>query len=161
MSIMPLPATTVFATTGGSPSPTALSITAALSFNGQPVYVATGNLLGSGGITLVFSLTNPVVVGDLADFITWAASQFGVTVSYYDIENVVNQIPLEFLRSALTSVLTATLTITILNVSIQPNVPTFVQVAATLAFDPPIGPSWFNLQQVGFMVTQGQSTASP
>jgi hypothetical protein len=160
MSIIPLPPTAP-TTGGGSPPTSALSVSASISFNGQPVYITTGNLLGPGGITLIFSLTNPVVVGDLAQFITWAAGQFGVTVTLEQIEGVVRQIPLEFLQDALMSVLTAELTITILNLSIQPGVPTYAQVAATLAFSPPIGPSWLALTQVGFMFTQGQSSASP
>ncbi|MDB4916777.1 MAG: hypothetical protein JWM95_4421 [Gemmatimonadetes bacterium] len=162
MSQMPLSAVaSANALTAGSPSSTQLSVSAALDFNGQPVNIATGNLLGGTGITLIFSLTNPVAVGDLADFIQWAAGQFGVTVTLADITGVVDKIPLQFLKDALESVLTAQLTITILNVSIQPGAATYAQVAANLAFDPPIGPTWLNLTQVGFMLTQGQASGSP
>jgi hypothetical protein len=165
MSLMSLPplAEIVTTTTTSPPPASALSLTGALSFNGQPVYVTTGNVLGPGGITLVFSLTNPVVVGDLKKLIVWAGSQFGVDITYEEIEDVVNKIPsqVSFLRNALESVLDAQLVLTILNVSIQPNVPTFVQVGATLTFNPPIGPTWFNLMQVGFTFTKGQGSTSP
>jgi hypothetical protein len=161
MTVMPLSALAPDPSSGGSPPSTALSVSASLSFNGQPVYIATGNLLGAGGINLTFQLTNPVVVGDLVDFITWTSEQFGASMTEAQVLGVVQAIPLQWLQDALTSVLTATLTITILNVRIQPNVPSFAQVAASLAFNPPVGPSWLNLTQVGFMLTQGQSTTSP
>jgi hypothetical protein len=154
MSVMPL---TALAETDSS----ALSMSASLSFNGQPVYISTGNLIGGGGINLTFQLTNPVVVGKLPDFIAWAATQFGATVTMEEIQGVVDKIPLPWLKTGITSVLTATLTITILNVSIQPDVPSFAQVAASLALGSPLGPSWLNLTQLGFMITQGQSTNSP
>jgi hypothetical protein len=163
MSVIPRTAiSAVNEQASATPPSTALSISAALSFNGQPVRIATGNLLGGQGITLIFSLTNPVAIGDLEDFISWAAGQFGVTVTVAEIDDVVKKIPVVFLQDALLSVLKAQLTITILNISIQPGVPTYAQVAATLDFSQhPLGPSWLNLTEVGFMLTQGQSSASP
>ena len=86
---------------------------------------------------------------------------FGANVSIDQIRNVVNQIPLQWLQEALDSVLTATLTITILNIIIQPGVPLYEQVAASLSFPDPLGQSWLNLTQLGFMLTQGQSSSSP
>ncbi|HYI13233.1 MAG TPA: hypothetical protein VEK57_29575 [Thermoanaerobaculia bacterium] len=165
MSVMPLPALAVPADAGatGSPPSTQLSVSAALDFNGQPVYISTGNLLDAGGITMTFSLTNPVVVGDLQDFIIWAAGQFGVTVTIADITGVINQIPsaLDWLKSGLNSILTAQLVLTIVNINIQPGRPLYAQVGATINFINPIGPSWLNLTQLGFTFTQGQTTASP
>jgi hypothetical protein len=168
MSIMPLPALAVAADAGStavSPSNnSALSVSAALSFNGQPVYISTGNLLGAGGVTMTFSLTNPVVVGTLTDFIVWASRQFGIDVTAADIDAVIQKIPsppLGWLKDGLESVLVAELVLTILNINIQPDQPLYAQVGATILFTKPLGPSWLNLTQLGFTFTQGQTTSSP
>jgi hypothetical protein len=150
-----------------SPDQPGVSIAATFTFkNGTPITVNSGDIrqLASGIVT--FSLTEPVVLGSLSDFVAWLTEKFGLPPINDEIEGLKEQIKdnplLSSLYGGFLSFYNGIITITVLVVNRTKDSYKF-QIGVTLDMVPPL--NFFDIIQfdsIGVMVNKsGTSTGSP
>ncbi|HYK02933.1 MAG TPA: hypothetical protein VE974_14325 [Thermoanaerobaculia bacterium] len=143
------------------PAGTALSVAANVAFSGQQITINSGDIT-KGISNLVFSLSNPVVLGSIDNFIDGLNTEFGVPLTSADITNAINSIPatpavLGRIRDALIAITTTDLIITILNINVAAG---FFQIGVSFPVSIPIT-SFLSFEGIGILVTKGGSTGSP
>jgi hypothetical protein len=107
-----------------SPEPpgTTVAFLASIDFNNQPVNINTGDIT-KGIQNLVFSLSNPVAIGSLDDFIDYLNRALGVPLTSQQLIDFIDQIPdtpafLLAFRNALLKIASTPIWITVLNINV-------------------------------------------
>lgn len=72
-----------------SPSTTSVSVSATLDYNGTPIPVNSGDLADLRRGNFQFTLTQPVVLGSIQDFLEWLQRQFGLPDLNGEISDVI------------------------------------------------------------------------
>jgi len=117
------------------PTGTSVTISATIEILGNTIAVNSGDLAQLRRGNFNFSLTQPVVLGSIDDFIQWLDDNLHTGVSAEEVNNLGQYIPITDLRNAYNSFLSATITITTLTINTATNTYAF---GATMSFAPPI-----------------------
>ncbi len=72
-----------------SPPNTSVSVSATLDYNGTPIPVNSGDLAQLKKGNFQFTLTQPVVLGSIQNFLEWLQTQFGLPDLSGDISQVI------------------------------------------------------------------------
>jgi hypothetical protein len=143
----------------------AVSIAATFTFkNGTPITINSGDIndLKKGIVT--FSLTEPVVLGSLSDFIGWLTEKFGLPDINAEVEDLKTQVQnnplLSDLYSGFLSFYNGIITITVLVVNRTATSYKF-QLGVTLDLEPPINFFDFvTFDSIGVFVNVSGTSAS-
>jgi hypothetical protein len=141
------------------PSGTAVTISATLQILGATVPVNTGDLAQLRAGNFNFSLSQPVELGTIDDFIQWLHDNLYLPVTKDDVDGLAKYIPVPGLQTAYLQFLHATITITTLVINTGTKTYAF---GATMTF-PDGGISILGLlefQSIGVLVTH-RSDGSP
>jgi hypothetical protein len=141
------------------PAGTQVSISATLDYNGTPISINSGDIAQLEKGNFNFTLTQPVDLGSLDDFIDWLNKEFGVPITSAEVENLAQFISIPALRKAFNHFLSADISITTvvintttqvyeLGVTFTPEKP--VELFGDLKFD-----------SIGVLVTHGKGITSP
>ena len=144
-----------------SPPETGLSVAATVAFSGQQITINSGDIT-KGVSNLVFSLSNPVVLGSINNFIDGLNTEFGVPLTSADITNAINNIPttpavLGRIHNGLLDLFSTDLIITILNINVAAG---FFQLGVSFPVSIPIT-SFLSFEGIGLVVTRAGSSGSP
>ena len=149
--------------TGGSPSnDTTIAFLASIDFNGQNVPINTGDVT-QGIKNLVFSLSNPVEIGSINNFLDYLNQKIGVPLTSAELAGYINEIPsspqfLNDFKNAILTILSTSISITVLNVNVAAG--TFM-----LGVSFPIGlelTSFLTIESIGVVVSKaGPAITSP
>ncbi|MBL8176488.1 MAG: hypothetical protein JNK48_17565 [Bryobacterales bacterium] len=101
---------------GATASNFTVAVSATITIAGVEVPINSGPLGGSGQTNINFNLSQPVVLGTLEDFFTWAEGELGLT-NLKTPEQYVDMIPVPAIKSALDALLNLKFTITSLSVN--------------------------------------------
>jgi hypothetical protein len=137
------------ATTTASPDTPGVSIAATFTFkNGTPITVNSGDIAQLKAGIVNFSITEPVVLGSVSDFIQWLTDKFGFPDINQDVNDLKTQVesnPLLFsLYNGFLSFYDGIITITVLSINRSKNAADpkktdyKYQFAITLDMHPPI-----------------------
>ncbi len=115
----PTPSPTV--TSPNAPT-TTVSFLANVDINGQQVPINTGDIT-QGLKNFVFTLSNPVILGSLDDFLDYLSKNIGISLNSADLDKYIQDIPDEpefllNLRNALLKITSTALSITVLNIDV-------------------------------------------
>ncbi|WP_102958639.1 hypothetical protein [Mangrovicella endophytica] len=158
---MALQPVATYAATASPPSGTSVSFLASIDFNGQTVPINTGDI--SNGIkNLVFSLSSPVDIGSIANFLNYLNTNLGLPLSWPELDGYIQQIPddpafLGDFKNAIEQIATTDLIITVLNINVAAG--TF-----TLGVSFPIDlqlTSFLTINSIGVLVNKPGTTTSP
>jgi hypothetical protein len=156
---------TALATTDGSPSQPGVSIAASFTFSdGTPIVVNSGDLAQLRKGYVDFSLSQPVVLGSIADFFTWLHKQFSgfpdITQDVKDLGNLIKDNPiLSGLYNAFMSIYNATITLNYLRISRTQNAYSF-GISVTVDLNPPIDFfSFVQFDSIGVMANLAGTTS--
>ncbi|WP_444901462.1 hypothetical protein ACJJIG_18490 [Microbulbifer sp. SSSA007] len=106
--------------------PTGLTVSATFDYKGQKIPINSQdikNISETSGIK--FSLSQPVVLGNIAEFMAWLKDTLGIPIDEGDIGSAINNLPgdnendpkiLKNIKNALNDFLRANITITVLSV---------------------------------------------
>jgi hypothetical protein len=157
---------TALTTTAGSPATPGVSIAATFTFsNGTPITINSGDLAQLKAGVVNFSLTQPVVLGSLSDFIQWLTTQFGlpdINAEVNDLGTEIQNNPLlKSLYSAFMSFYNGIITINTLVINRTSSSYRF-QLGVTLDLKPPIDFFEFiQFDSIGVLVNTAGGTLSP
>jgi hypothetical protein len=73
-------------------SNSSVAISAIFDLNGTPIPVNSGNLMATP-VSFVFSLSQPVVLGDGIDFVNWVHDKLYVPLTGDELEQLIEAIP--------------------------------------------------------------------
>ena len=143
------------------PAGTTVSFLASIDFNGQSVPINTGDIT-KGISNLVFSLSSPVEIGSIDNFLDYLNKSLGVPLSSADLQGYIDEIPdspdfLQSFKAAIEKILSTAITITVLNVNVQAG-------SFTLGVAFPIGlelTSFLTINSVGVLVNRAGAGGSP
>jgi hypothetical protein len=126
----------------GSPDTPEVSIAATFTFNnGTPITINSGNITDLKNGIVNFSITEPVVLGSLSDFVKWLTDRFGLPDIDGEVKALKDEIGnnplLQSLYSGFMSFYNGTITITVLTVNRTKTSYKF-QLGVTLDLNPPI-----------------------
>jgi hypothetical protein len=137
---------------------TNVSISATLDILGNTVTVNSGDLAQLKK-NFNFTLTQPVVLGTIDEFIDWLDTNLGTGISSGDVNNLQNYIPIQALKDAYISFLTATITITTLIINTSTSTYAF---GATMTFTNPINIlGLLQFDGIGVLISHTSATGSP
>ncbi|MGH6692364.1 MAG: hypothetical protein ACREF4_16980 [Gammaproteobacteria bacterium] len=145
-----------------SPPETSVSLSATLDYNGNPIIVNTGDLAKLKKGQFQFSLSQPLVLGTVHDFLSWLHTQWGLPDLNTDIVSIGDAIQGKPIIGNLYSgfedfVNDGTITITQLTINTTTTTPQY-QISVTLTLSPPInlfGP--INFDGIGVSVSNMSS----
>lgn len=128
-----------------------VSVSSSFEINGQLVTVNSQdiNKIKDG---IEFSLSQPVALGSINDFLDWLHTTFSVPLTAEQLKDAINKIPespevVKTIRDALLGIMSATITITILSINTKTKTYRF---AVTMEANPPINVlNLFKLQSIG------------
>ena len=143
------------------PPPTSVALAAAIDFNGKTVPINNGYVTKVMN-NLVFSLSNPVEIGSMADFFNFLDKSIGLPLSQQDVQNAIDLIPqspnvLLDIRNALTTIFNAAISITILNINAASG---SFMLGVTMDTDLPIT-SFLKINSIGVVVSKVGAVGSP
>ncbi|HDI4958681.1 TPA: hypothetical protein PNO53_002963 [Salmonella enterica] len=135
-----------------------VSISSSFEINGQLVTVNSQNIneIKKG---IKFSLSQPVALGSINDFLDWLNKTFGVPLTAEDLDKAINNIPdspevVKTIKDALKGILSATITITVLSLDTETGIYRF---AVTMKAEPPISVlNLLKLESIGVEISAGQ-----
>jgi hypothetical protein len=130
------------ATTNDSPNTPGVSIAATFTFkNGTPITINSGDVAQLAKGIINFSITEPVVLGSIGEFITWLHEKFGfpdLTTEVNGLKDQVQNNPLlSDLYNGFMSFYNGTITVTVLSIS-RTKTDYDYKFAVTLDMNPPI-----------------------
>jgi hypothetical protein len=135
------------------PSGTSVSISATIEILGTPVPVNTGDITQLQKGNFNFSLTQPVVLGNIDDFIDWLDKNLHTGVTSAEVNDLAKYIPIYDLQQAYLSFLSANITITTLIINTGTKVYAF---GATMTFAPPISIlGLLKFDSIGALISSG------
>lgn len=142
-----------------SPPGTSLAVVANLQFSGQQIAISSGDIT-QGVSNLAFSLSAPVALGSLNNFVDGLNTEFGIPLTSGDITGAINRIPtdpavLGRIRSALEAIVSTDLIITVLNVNVAAG---FFQLGVSFPVQIELT-SFLSFQGIGILVSKGGSTS--
>lgn len=146
----------------GSPEPeTSIAFLATVDFKGQQIPINTGDVT-KGIQNLNFSLSNPVDLGSIDNFIDWLNSQFGIPFTSAQLDTIIKEIPdspqfLKDFRDAILKIFHTDVWITVLNVNVGAG--TF-QIGVSFPVNLSIL-GFLTLENIGIVVSRGSATGSP
>ncbi len=145
-----------------SPETTSVSLTATLDYNGTPIVVNTGDLAQLKAGVFKFSLSEPLVLGSVDDFLDWLHNEWHLPDLHKDVDSVLTAIEnvpiLGNIAEAFRDFLAGTITITLLSVNATGTSRTY-QIAVTLTLQQPanlFGP--INFDSIGVQVSNMPSS---
>jgi hypothetical protein len=147
---------------------TSVSVSATLDYNGTPIPVNSGDLASIQQNGLIFSLTQPVPLGTLSDFLSWIEAEFGIPTGspglLGDIHSLIQAIPtspqfLAGIHTALNEFLIGEISITTLNINTK--LSTYALGATmTMPGSPPSLPLFggLSLDSIGVLISVGNTS---
>ncbi|HFZ8993190.1 TPA: hypothetical protein ACIPUI_000238 [Citrobacter freundii] len=134
-----------------------VSVSSAFEINGQLVSVNSQDIRKiKDGIE--FSLSQPVELGSINDFLDWLNKNFGIPLTSEDLKEAIQKIPespevVKTIRDALLGIISATITINILSINTKTKTYRF---AVTMKAEPPISIlNIIELQTIGVEISAG------
>jgi hypothetical protein len=121
---------------GSPPHGITVSLGATLDYNGTPIPVNTGDI-SQLKKSFQFSLTTPVVLGSINDFLHWLHTSLGLPDLSDDVQNLINTLKSSTIGIArslgilLDDIYNATITISVLVINRTPTA-TLVQLGVTM-----------------------------
>ncbi len=162
---MTIPRTTALATAAGSPPAPGVSIAASFTFSdGTPIIINSGDLAQLKAGIVNFSLSQPVVLGSVSDFIQWLTAQFGlpdIDAEVKDLANTIQNNPiLKSLYNAFMSFYNGTITLDALLINRTQTSYKFL-LAVTFDLNPPIDFfDFISFNSIGITVNLAGTSAS-
>ena len=146
-----------------SPPSTSVSVSATLDYRGTPIPVNSGDLanLKKGGFQ--FTLTQPVLLGSIYDFLDWLKEQFGLPDLKGTMEEVIATLQsssigiVRSLGNLLNAIFTGKISITTLVINTGTSTYMF-GVTMEIGGSPPGFPLFggLSLDTIGFLVAHGE-----
>ncbi len=137
-----------------------VSISSSFEINGQLVMVNSQDI-GAIEKGIKFSLSQPVALGSIKDFLTWLNETFNVPLTEKDLTAAINKIPdataaVKTIKDALKGILSATITITVLSLDTETSTYRF---AVSMKAEPPIPVlNLFTLASIGVEINVSPKT---
>lgn len=144
------------------PSGTSVTISATLQILGATVPVNTGDINSLRQGNFNFTLSQPVVLGTIDDFINWLHKELNLPVTSDDVEGLEQYIPITALRDAFHKFLNATVTITTLIINTSTKTYAFGATMNFVSGSPPEGISILGLLQfdsIGVLISSSGVTS--
>ena len=156
-----MPGLTVSPATSPPAAGATVAFLASIDFNGQTVPINTGDIT-QGINNLVFSLSSPVEIGSINNFLDYLNNKLQVPLTSAELQGYINEIPstpafLEDFKTTVEKVLSTPLVITVLNVNVGAG--TFM-LGVSFPIDLELT-SFLTLNSVGVVVSRGETTTSP
>jgi hypothetical protein len=144
------------------PTGTSVSISATITILGVQVPVNTGDItqLRSGNFN--FSLSQPVLLGTIDDFIGWLHNELQIPVTPDEVNGLAHYIPISSLQEAYVKFLQAPITITTLIINTGTKTYAFGATMNFVSGSPPEGINILGLLQfdsIGVLVTSSGITS--
>ncbi|GAA5444736.1 hypothetical protein Misp06_02926 [Microbulbifer sp. NBRC 101763] len=136
-------------------APTGVTLSATLDINGSKVPISSQDLSKITTKDLKFSLTQPVVIGSIEDFINWLNDKFPSSIKFETLDRAIKDIPVENIQKALEKLLTAPISVTALSIDTASEYYAFA-VTMSMEDDPIEIFSGLQLDSIGVGIASGE-----
>ena len=147
-----------------SPPTTAVSVSATLDYNGNPIPVNTGDLNQLRRGNFQFTLTQPVLLGTIQDFLKWLHDEFSLPDLTGDVNDAISYLQassigiIRALGNLLAAIWTGKISITTLVINTGTKTYMFGVTMEITTGSPPGFPLFagLRLDSIGFLVAHGE-----